>query len=236
MNDRVPIEVKPGSPLPAGTDLAWLEAMGAVRAAGRVSAVRLPGHTDKAFLREEHHNSYGRPWALGKYLFAYARSRGLRPDHRVLDCGCGSGRLAVRLVPYLDAGMYCGIDIHLQGLLALATYEVPLHDLAPKRPRLLLNGDFAFDYFGDPFDWVFDCFVSFHLSDPAQQRAYFTNAARVLRPGGRLACLPEPKLPAADLRDLGLELEHREVQPCPLLAGHDYIAENHWFEYVRRGP
>lgn len=36
---------------------------------------------------------------------------GMTPKSRVLDIGCGVGRAARKLVPYLDAGNYVGVDI-----------------------------------------------------------------------------------------------------------------------------
>jgi SAM-dependent methyltransferase len=38
-------------------------------------------------------------------------SQGLKPHHRLLEIGCGTGRLACKVVPYLDHGHYLGIDI-----------------------------------------------------------------------------------------------------------------------------
>lgn len=37
--------------------------------------------------------------------------QGLKPEHRFLDLGCGTGRLARKVVPYLQEGHYTGADI-----------------------------------------------------------------------------------------------------------------------------
>src|SRR5262249_46160271 len=38
--------------------------------------------------------------------------RGLKPQHRVLDVGCGIGPLAIGLIPHLTTGSYEGLDVH----------------------------------------------------------------------------------------------------------------------------
>src|SRR5205085_890333 len=58
-----------------------------------------------------------RPAAFAGYAAAAAvelAARGLEPDHRVLDVGCGLGPLAVGLAPYLAAGRYDGFDVHAE--------------------------------------------------------------------------------------------------------------------------
>ncbi len=48
--------------------------------------------------------------AVGKLERALLIQYGLRPDHTVVDVGCGSGRLALQLKDYLK-GRYVGIDV-----------------------------------------------------------------------------------------------------------------------------
>lgn len=47
----------------------------------------------------------------GKRQLDFLISRGLKPEHSLLDIGCGTGRLACKAVEYLDKGNYVGIDI-----------------------------------------------------------------------------------------------------------------------------
>ena len=71
---------------------------------------------------------------------AFLISEGLRRDTRLLDMGCGVGRFARKVVPYLEPGRYTGVDISaaaLEHALVLSEQE----GWAAKRPRLLLNGD-----------------------------------------------------------------------------------------------
>lgn len=48
--------------------------------------------------------------AVGALEFCLLKQLGLKPEHSVIDVGCGSGRLAVQLKEYLT-GHYVGIDV-----------------------------------------------------------------------------------------------------------------------------
>ncbi len=47
----------------------------------------------------------------GNLQAKFLQARGLRPHHTLLEIGCGTGRLARKIVPYLNAGKYYGVDI-----------------------------------------------------------------------------------------------------------------------------
>ena len=49
--------------------------------------------------------------AMGRISLSVVQHVGLAPGATVVDFGCGTGRLAVHLVPALDGGRYIGIDI-----------------------------------------------------------------------------------------------------------------------------
>lgn len=74
--------------------------------------------------RIAHRQRIGGAWEeIGKLQFEYMLRQGLRPDHRLLDYGCGSGRGAVHFVPYLNRGNYLGVDTSLD-MIAAAVDEV----------------------------------------------------------------------------------------------------------------
>ena len=132
-----------------------------------------------------HHRWYRQTWFKGRFRFDFLVAHGLSPRDCLLDLGCGAGRLGIWLIPYLDPGHYFGVDSHLRSLVAFSAYEIALHGLAARRPRLLLDADFRFDFFGERFDVVVDVSVTRYLSSRAFERAY-AQVRSVLAPGGRV--------------------------------------------------
>src|ERR1700682_5296632 len=48
---------------------------------------------------------------IGKVELGLLLLEGIKVSDTVIDLGCGTGRLAVHLIPYLRSGSYLGIDI-----------------------------------------------------------------------------------------------------------------------------
>jgi SAM-dependent methyltransferase len=178
-------------------------------------------------LDEEHHRTYGRPWVLGRYCFDYLVREGLKPSDKVLDIGCGSGRVGIWLIRYLDPGNYFGVDSHLKSLVAFAGYELFLNDLAAKKPRLLYSDQFAVDAFGADFDLGLELSVTV----PANRRQAYEKVARTMRKGGRCFYLTEDwKFPAGQLEEIGFRLVRTDTLRFPLFAAaeRDIIAADRW--------
>ena len=196
----------------------------------RTSAV-----VDERFIKESHHKRYGRPWALGRCIFDFAVESGLRPEHRLLDFGCGGLRFGVWAIRYLDAGNYFGVEKDFGSLEAAAAYEVPLHGLAEKRPRLLWNDDFRLSHFETNFNWIVDFSSSRSIHDNEELEQVFNAFAGVLAPGGHLLTSPRPDLPLETLAERGLRLLRTEDTSCGLLEGHEerYSPHSEWCDFVR---
>jgi SAM-dependent methyltransferase len=123
----------------------------------------------------------------------------LRPDHDVLDIGCGCGRLARYLCDYLDpSSRYEGFDIMARPIEwcrenitpnhpNFGFTATPLHNTIYKPdPSFPDAAAFRFPYDDASFDFVAAQSVFTHLL-PASAASYLKETARVLRPGG-IAC------------------------------------------------
>ncbi len=186
---------------------------------------------DTALLREEHHQAYGRPWILGRYQADYLLKKGLPKTARVLDFGCGSGRLAIWLAAYLEKGHYFGIEAYLPSIEALMGYELPLHGLSQKKVRVAHDSSLALDIFGVTFNWVVDCFSSAHMTEEKYE-VYIEKLAKIIEPEGYYVTTPAPKI-HTDHNLPGFKLISVEKEPCPLLEGSGGEAFNEWFIYQR---
>jgi SAM-dependent methyltransferase len=189
-----------------------------------------------SLLEEEHHRIYGRPWVLGRCYFDELIARGIKPTDRVLDLGCGAGRVGVWLIPFLEAGRYFGQDWHLSSLVAFSAYECLMHDLGPKRPTLMLDERFRLDRFGVQFDVVLDFHTSVHL--PMEQRIeLFSRIAGVCAPNARLFMARKPKVDLSVLFDAGLKLTSRADVDYPVLRTWppEYAIRDRWYEFVYDG-
>lgn len=124
----------------------------------------------------------------------FAELGGLRPGHRVLDVGCGVGRMALPLVDYLDGGSYAGFDNGREMVRWCQRNISPLHPNfefvwapvynAKYNPFGQLSAaEYRFPYEDGSFDFAFATSVFTHLlRDDADH--YLAEVSRVLRPGG----------------------------------------------------
>jgi len=137
--------------------------------------------------------------AIGlEYLGHFIRIGGLKPTHRVLDIGCGIGRMAVPLTQYLDpgTGSYEGVDPVNEGI------EWCVQNITSTHPHFrfcridvahelynpggtMVGHQIALPFAANNFDFVAMVSVATHL--PAKEiTAYAREVMRLLVPGGRL--------------------------------------------------
>jgi SAM-dependent methyltransferase len=136
--------------------------------------------------------------AIGREFFDhFVHFGGLKPHHRVLDVGCGIGRMARPLTEYLNpSGSYEGFDV------VGASVDWCRRNISPRYPNfrfrraLVTNpmyyeryavykaAEYVFPYRSGTFDFVFLTSVFTHLR-PAEVENYVREINRVLKVGGR---------------------------------------------------
>ena len=134
---------------------------------------------------------------IGEEYFKYfVDLGGLQPDERVLDVGCGIGRMAVPLTRYLgDRGSYEGFDVFPEGIAWCRENITPRHPNFRFRVADIKNkeynpagrfaaSEYEFPYESASFDFVLLTSVFTHLL-PDEVENYLSEIRRVLAPSGR---------------------------------------------------
>lgn len=134
--------------------------------------------------------------AIGRHLTEVAVGiGGLQPEQRIVDIGCGCGRLAVPLTRYLSRGEYSGFDIDRPAIRWCQKHierRFPNFHFTHADVR---NGHynasgaieperFGFPYASSSVDLVFAASVFTHLTREAV-RHYLHETHRVMKPGGQ---------------------------------------------------
>jgi SAM-dependent methyltransferase len=133
-----------------------------------------------------------------EFLGHFRTLGGLRPTDRVLDIGCGIGRMARPLTGFLEAGgggSYDGFDVNPGGIAWCAghygdhpNFTFTAADLFNSRYNpagTQSAAEFTFPYADGSFDFALATSVFTHLLEGEAER-YVAQAARTLAPGGRL--------------------------------------------------
>ena len=136
--------------------------------------------------------------AVGAQLLRNLKDHaGLTPGDRGLDIGCGNGRVAEQLCPFLrDGGAYVGFDISKAGIQAcrrrfagqahMRFEHLDVWNGEYNETGKVAELDTVFPTADETIDLAFATSVFTHMRMGAIRR-YLAESARVLSPGGRLA-------------------------------------------------
>jgi len=101
----------------------------------------------------QHRRVVGGMWdEIGRLQFDFLVARGLRPEHRFVDVGCGALRGGIHFVAYLAPGHYHGLDIN-HSLIDAGRLELRKAGLDHRHAKLLVNDRFDLSPFGTTFDY-----------------------------------------------------------------------------------
>ncbi|CAH8259392.1 unnamed protein product [Arabidopsis lyrata] len=128
------------------------------------TALPCPGE----LLVEQHHSNYGEPWAGGRDVFEFlAESSNLKPNSRVLEIGCGTLRVGLHFIRYLNPQHFHCLEKDELSLMAALRYELPSQGLLHKRPLIVRGDDMEFSKFGSDttYDLIYASAVFLHMPD-----------------------------------------------------------------------
>jgi ubiquinone/menaquinone biosynthesis C-methylase UbiE len=132
----------------------------------------------------------------GEEFFRYfVNIGGVQPNQRVLDVGCGTGRMALPLTKYLKDGSYVGIDIVASSVKWCQKTYTPRHPNFRFHFSDIQNtvynpagecraSEYSFPFESSSFDFVFLTSVFTHML-PQDRDNYLSEVVRVLKRDGR---------------------------------------------------
>jgi SAM-dependent methyltransferase len=167
---------------------------------------------------------------IGRIEMSALLAAGLEPHHTLVDFGCGTGRLAIHVVPRLSSGAYVGIDIS-KTMLAHAEAQVDLVQRTKGESGCRVTWKhqtgISFDLPPESVDFFAAYSVFTHMEHEDSYR-YLLDAHRVVRPGGTFvfSCLtmdvPLDRTFFQRSADLSLEDRWRTVRN--VTTTYDYMS------------
>jgi len=126
-----------------------------------------PAMHGEAGVAEKGHREYvGGMWdEIGKLQFDFLISKGLKPEHYFLDIACGSLRLGVKAIPYLEKFHYLGVEKEQSLIDAGKKKELQQEMLDIKQPELLVSDAFEFNQLSNRPDYAIAQSLFTHLPD-----------------------------------------------------------------------
>ncbi|WP_324093663.1 class I SAM-dependent methyltransferase [Candidatus Binatus sp.] len=132
-----------------------------------------------------HRQYVGGDWdALGRLQFEFMLKMGLKPQHVLLDVGCGALRAGVKFIDYLDEGKYLGLDREKRLIQIGIKQELGRDLMRRKSPEFVVSDSFEFEKFSKQPDFAIAQSLFTHLAE-ADIRLCLQKLRRFMNPGGR---------------------------------------------------
>lgn len=117
--------------------------------------------------KKRRHGMVGPPylWKMKReFQIKFLKDMDLKPDHYLLDLGCGTLRGGIPIIEYLEIGHYFGIEVRKE-VLNEGQKELVETGLEWKKPNLLISSDITNYKIDQKFDFVWAFSVLPHMSD-----------------------------------------------------------------------
>jgi ubiquinone/menaquinone biosynthesis C-methylase UbiE len=211
------------------------------RLRGRVLGLGAPNDLGLYAARYERHARRHRgPTSVGGETFELVgllelgllQMEGLKPDHTLVDIGCGVGRLAQFVIGELESGRYVGTDLsptmlrRAAACIAETQPDSSCHvELQRQRTHSIEMDDGSVDFL-----CAFSVFTHVEHEDAYLQ---LVDAMRVCKPGGRMlfSCLP---LDQRGARKIFLESASHNVQARWLIGPRSVVTSRDLMESIAR--
>jgi cyclopropane fatty-acyl-phospholipid synthase-like methyltransferase len=119
---------------------------------------------------------------IGKKVFEFLKEEGLKPEHTLIDIGCGNFRCGRFIMEYLNTRNYDGIEKHIW--LVEDGFKRLNESQLIKEPQVKINKNFDLDAFIDGiYDFALAKSVFTHLTKPKIIQC-LTNLKKVLKKDG----------------------------------------------------
>jgi len=124
--------------------------------------------SDEERIREMGHRAFvggDSVWeSIGNLQYKFMLSEGLKPEHILLDLGCGSLRGGRFFIDYLSQGHYLGIDKNIDLIIRGVAEELGIKSFYEKQPLFVISNNFEFYKFSKQPDYIIAQSLFTHLS------------------------------------------------------------------------
>jgi SAM-dependent methyltransferase len=141
--------------------------------ANMVSRVRYPAYKYRVGPPEMYE-------ALGLHQFELLRDCGLRPNHSLLDIGCGSLRAGKFFIRYLDKEKYAGIEPDRRILQEGIRYNLDPRTIEEKNPAFSNDDQFRLTVFDRRFDFILAHSILTHAAQHQIEKC-FAQAQQIVK-------------------------------------------------------
>lgn len=131
------------------------------------------------------HGLVGQPelWKIKRdFQINYLKSVGLKPNHYMVDIGCGTLRGGIPLIEFLDKSHYYGIEFR-DFVLEEGKKELKDNNLENKAPVLFVSKDLGTLEMDTKFDFLWAFSVMIHMKDEIAERCLMMVSKHIKQDG-----------------------------------------------------